>query len=1672
MKGTTMATRDVELVVRAKDDSSKTLDTIAKALDDLASGITNTGKMVEKGETSFSKLGKALGALDKAFKGVSSSERMAQQVDRATKATDGLEKQLHETQAEVEKLARSMSDAEAATRGYSTRLDESGKSLDREKKKLKEAQQAHKELNTDLREATLARAKLETAEKSLTATLGQQQDRLKKYEDRIAGLKKAMDETDKPTKRLENSLRTATEAAAKVAGQITQTDTALTAARTGLVAAAQAEKDFAAVVGLSVAEIAQQRDAIKRAAQEKQENAKLTREAVAAEGQLGRQFRATAAALTQQQTGYGRAAQSLTELQQNAARTEQSMAQLAQAAKGPLNDAYRAQQSIVSNINNAYQANRKELAALSALMGAVGVPTREMAEAMNRLNAVSRQVQTAHKQESQALKELGQSMRTSATDSDQLLAKQRQFASTVANGARALQQSTESTNRAAVASQRLTAEAKRQAQAYEQQGASLRDIAGAKDREAAATDKASQAYIRNANASRQAMTFTQRLRGEVLSLISAYGGIYAVINVLNQTVEAYKTLEAVQSRLAAVNKGDQRKTAEDLDFVRRNADRLGIQMGVLANEYSKFAASTENTAIAGKATKDIFLSVAEAGRVTKLSLDDMGGVFKALTQIASKGKFQLEELSGQLGDRLPGALQILADGMGITVKELLALTKEGKVASDNLKNFAQELDKRYGGQLEKSLETTTTALGRLGNAVFEALLRFGNNGFLEGFTELVIKLTEVLRSADFERFAGKVSAAFGIMAKALAFATENWQLFTAAAVGLAALKITPTIIGWVSDLGKLRGATSAAATGVNAAAASASALPGMFGGAARAAGGLSMALRGLLVSSGWGIAVAAIAAGFSLWASKADEASKSLEAHRQIVDKVKAGYDAARGAVTDWAKEIKTVSTTEALLNAENTLKAYRTQIKGATLDFRALFADAALTRSQGGIPAFATTIDQLEELTKKFETQEISLDDYKAALDKIAQDSSLPDFLRDLVASTITGSEETRGAADSWKQAQLILKIYTGTAEEAKAAMDELMGITKDNADATGKATGPTEEFTAAMEEMTGVIDKANGSLKELKERLKLEEAFAAAAGAARSMGELNAALDRYNRGLSAIDAKDLDSIIGGAKDGFEASKSLIRDRESFRPDAYWDVNAWRTGYGSDTVTLDNGSVEKVTQATRTTVEQANKDLDRRTREFMSTVIKQVGPERFNSFSPAQQASLTSIAYNYGSLPERIVGAVRSGTNGEIKQAIQNLGGDNKGVNRGRRNMEAQAFGEEKVTIERQEKFYEKKEEDRQKDKAQTAERIAGQQQDIANQQLINDGKAREAAMEKAKQDALKENKDISKEELALIAEQAGKLYDLNQAKKESKQESQAAKQAEQEVNALLAQRAALQTQLKQQIKAGDTEGAEATKAEIENLNTKLTEAIENAKQLWQSLGGEAAGAAITRLETASIKAENLSRQAQSTKFNWQQVGDLFANGLVNAFDSFARAVAEGKSIGEAARDAFLQFAGDFLVEIGKMILKQALFNLLRSFGGPFANLGGFGAGHSGGTIGSSRVGSGNPTRSVNPMVFSGAQRFHTGGLPGLRPNEVPIIAKKNEEVLSENDPRNILNGGASAHPQGGGSAPAPQIRIVNAFDSADVVSQGLASGPGEETLLNVVRSNASTIRSILETS
>ena len=139
------------------------------------------------------------------------------------------------------------------------------------------------------------------------------------------------------------------------------------------------------------------------------------------------------------------------------------------------------------------------------------------------------------------------------------------------------------------------------------------------------------------------------------------------------------------------------------------------------------------------------------------------------------------------------------------------------------------------------------------------------------------------------------------------------------------------------------------------------------------------------------------------------------------------------------------------------------------------------------------------------------------------------------------------------------------------------------------------------------------------------------------------------------------------------EDAVKVIADFEKFSSRPYWDVNAYRIGYGSDNVTKASGKVVRVTRSTPPiTKEDALRDLKRRVLEFEKRAVTQVGTLTWDNLPGNAKAALISVTYNYGSLPQAVVRAVKIGDIKKISDSVASLQYHNNGVNRARRLVES----------------------------------------------------------------------------------------------------------------------------------------------------------------------------------------------------------------------------------------------------------------------------------------------------------------------------------------------------------------------------------------------------------------
>jgi tape measure domain-containing protein len=136
-----------------------------------------------------------------------------------------------------------------------------------------------------------------------------------------------------------------------------------------------------------------------------------------------------------------------------------------------------------------------------------------------------------------------------------------------------------------------------------------------------------------------------------------------------------------RSRLAFSSlMGDKALGHAEFDFVRTEAQRLGLDIEDTTDDYRKLLAAQFEV---GQARE--LLRASADMQALGATADDVKGILRAISQIKMKGVLQAEELTGQLADRGISAelvYQDLEKRLGKSRKEILAMQKNKEITSE------------------------------------------------------------------------------------------------------------------------------------------------------------------------------------------------------------------------------------------------------------------------------------------------------------------------------------------------------------------------------------------------------------------------------------------------------------------------------------------------------------------------------------------------------------------------------------------------------------------------------------------------------------------------------------------------------------------------------------------------------------------------------------------------------------------------------------------------------------------------------------------------------------------------------------------------------------------------------------------------------------------------------
>jgi tape measure domain-containing protein len=387
-------------------------------------------------------------------------------------------------------------------------------------------------------------------------------------------------------------------------------------------------------------------------------------------------------------------------------------------------------------------------------------------------------------------------------------------------------------------------------------------------------------------AQRTALSLSQRIRGQLLSLTAAYVGIYGVIAQGQRAIKVSNDRIALNTRLLVANANDQKAAAADYQFLREEADRLGFSLTELGTNYSKLAIAGKSAGLTTLQVQEIFSNFSEVSRVNNLGVEEVERVFKALEQILSKGKVQAEELRGQLGDVLPGAYSAFARSLGKSGAELDKLLKDGRVSSSALLGFSREYAQMVSGQLAPATSNLRAELGRLNTSYDDFLQTIANESLAPAVREVATALNEFLKSAEGAQFGKDLATAITGIGQAVIFVAKNLDniiLLTKAWLGIfiafKAQQFNVAIVKMGQGLLVFARATTAAAG---------------------AMGVLRIGLLGVASALGpVGIAMIALSAAYAIYSSRTRDAEARQEALNKQFEDAEKAVNAVAGAAND-----------------------------------------------------------------------------------------------------------------------------------------------------------------------------------------------------------------------------------------------------------------------------------------------------------------------------------------------------------------------------------------------------------------------------------------------------------------------------------------------------------------------------------------------------------------------------------------------------------------------------------------------------------------------------------------------------------------------------------------------------------------------------------------------------
>lgn len=1246
-------------------------------------------------------------------------------------------------------------------------------------------------------------------------------------------------------------------------------------------------------------------------------------------------------------------------------------------------DMYRKQQEAVSKSRVEYQKLQIELRNQNAAIQASIAPTAQQVQALQRLSSQLVQSRINLQQQIETARRTQSVLREAGVATSNLAAAEQRLVTTARS---------------------TTSEMQRLAHAY-----------NANDTAARRAASGSSAF---ANSSREALSFSQRLRGQLLSLAAAYVGLYGAANFAYSAITAFKNQEALKIQLEVVADGDLNLAGEMEKYLRGQVDRMGLDLKSTAKSYSSFAIAAKEAGHNQEEVNYMFERFSELGTTMGKTPDELSGMFKAFEQMMSKGSIQAEELRQQLGDRLPGAISLMAQSMGVTTKELGDMMMKGEVGSENLIRLAELADKKYGDAANKAAASLIAEENRMKTG-FENWLRvISEAGLADSYKELMVTLTQFFNSEDGLEFARGIGEAFSTVVDVLKWCVENSETLVEVFKILIALQLASWLMKGVVAFQAVAGSVIAASGSMTTLLGTMTLVQKAFAVLAAAVLGFKIGtwlyaeFKQVRIGASW--MVQGLLSGFTVLTKTATSLLNQLPRVASLV-----GNSIFHALMTPLRAAIENVSQAARflgadsvatgaqnaadLLNRSSQIKSDLSAIKTASVNTIVDIGNTLgeIDREMTALRYYEASGLSDQEDKRLREQGAVKIDDKYKAKTSIDTDAAMADAAKRKKSSESDEKKKAAKKTEAEKAAEKAAK------EAAKAEEDRQKAITR----------GLEERAKLEADVYKKLSDMENNHNKKSLDSLSDRHKAVAA-----EYAELYANIEKLRNG-STVEYGETKSIDLGGRGGLTGGKSGLRFQGGVRTDGVHEAT-YMLAKLMNQISGDKYAVSSMKRNSKNSLHSAGLAVD---------MAMPYGAQS-NAFLREFKATMESLGFKQGK--HYFAQMERKGQvnkNGSVSSGdhfhVEIKGNDVAAAI-------AQALSQKSHTTVPNTKG--------------ASVSVPGVSADKVDEMVARTRELEKQAMLRAQEEFVADNIKAIQERLnAIETERNGKL-ELAQSLREQGLINEEMLQTR--VNEIM-------TEFAPKVAQARTD-AMAIAESLSKLDPSAMDKVQLSLAKFQET------MAYTPGEMSIIK--NITGELDS----------MFQGMFTSAAEGFASIITGTKSASEGFRDilkSFVNFVGQFLIKMGQMIIQAILFKSIMSALGLDAymqagsaigqGLGMVGKRHSGGIVGTSQ----SAVMTRLPMgVFAAAPRYHSGGIVGLAANEVPIVAERGEEVITADDPRHISN--ISGQPVAKGTAGTPvNLNVTNVINPKDILSQGLSDNGGQNIIIDVIAKNKSRIKGLL---